>query len=311
MSKNPDHLDAVYATLSSRPVTPEAARLVDSLLVMLTDSERENGQRKNKRGKQLDKLRAALGSFLGDLLGALGDRKAEGWTYRSMKTETFSGEDVSFRMFSAVVKGLEALGYIERQVGKMHWVACKFEGPVVEPVQNGGIASQFHATKPLVDLALSFGITSKSAHEHFGASPPSNPLVLKTCSTGVGRYKIRPKRMLFSGTQQTEELEVEITKLNAFLAEFRIENGAHWGYRRVFNEGDRNDPYNWDKGGRVYSLGNYQRKSKDARLALASAAALWSRLTSPPAISPSCMDWSGWSSIPRATPTMSGCRAMS
>jgi hypothetical protein len=73
--------------------------------------------------------------------------------------------------------------------------------------------------------------------------------------------------MNFVHTEQTRILEAEIRELNRFIANHELEGGTHRAYRRIFNRGDDPD-FDWNKGGRLYSLGedSYQRLKKDKRL---------------------------------------------
>ena len=90
-------------------------------------------------------------------------------------------------------------------------------------------------------------------------------MVLKAASRRQAGYKQRGRKMQYPRSTKTEAIEAEVKKLNEFLAGFQLEPYAHQGYVRVFNEGDTNG-FAWNKGGRLYSQGDYQSQKKDNRL---------------------------------------------
>jgi hypothetical protein len=85
----------------------------------------------------------------------------------------------------------------------------------------------------------------------------------------MGQVKYKGRSLRFERTALTDRLEQDVKDLNEFLARREIEGGTHRAYRRIFNEGDR-EPYRWDKGGRLYSIGedSYQTLKKEQRLAM-------------------------------------------
>jgi hypothetical protein len=83
---------SLYASLNSKAVTDEARALVDSLCHGMEFHERHTGSRSYKRhGAKLEQLEFAMGAFLADLLRAANNEEADGWVFRSMKAETFTG----------------------------------------------------------------------------------------------------------------------------------------------------------------------------------------------------------------------------
>jgi hypothetical protein len=73
--------------------------------------------------------------------------------------------------------------------------------------------------------------------------------------------------MKFESAVKALELEKQVHDLNEFLDRFEVRGGAHRGYVRIFNQGDRAD-FDWNKGGRLYSQGDnsYQRMKQTDRL---------------------------------------------
>ena len=143
-------INARYACLTSRAVTDKANEFVDDLLKHMEEKEKEQQRRKNKRsGVSRSKLRRAVEGFVGDLLHAYRDQKGRGWVYRSLKSNSFSGGDVSYRQFLTVIQSLGDL--VEQKVGYQVW-SDGFDagGP---RLALRGKASRFKASEALIDLA--------------------------------------------------------------------------------------------------------------------------------------------------------------
>jgi hypothetical protein len=68
-------------------------------------------------------------------------------------------------------------------------------------------------------------------------------------------------------TDQTNKIEAEVNEINRLLSAYEIMGATHLGFRRVFNQGDDPSTYQWNKGGRLYSIGgdNYQTDEKEVR----------------------------------------------
>jgi integrase len=75
---------APMAALDARPRTESAVGLSARLAAHLTNWETTFSERKNQRKGRHEKLQAAIGAFVADLLGACNDRDANGWTWRSL-----------------------------------------------------------------------------------------------------------------------------------------------------------------------------------------------------------------------------------
>jgi hypothetical protein len=103
--------DAKYASLMSRTVSDPARTLIDCLTSRVESEEKkERRSRKNKRSEKAHSaLRRAVEGFVGDLLRAYADEKSGGWVYHSLKANSFSGGDISYRNFVTITKSLENL----------------------------------------------------------------------------------------------------------------------------------------------------------------------------------------------------------
>ncbi len=105
------------ATLEAKARSENAKALTAHLADELTRWENAASRRKNERKGRFDKLQAAIGGFVADLLGACNDREANGWTWRSLNKSGFTRHAVSFRDFDAVVTAWLACGLLERVAG--------------------------------------------------------------------------------------------------------------------------------------------------------------------------------------------------
>ncbi len=257
--------NARYASLTSRAVTDTAKAIVDRLIDFLEAGEEYRKARKNKRGtKARNALWRAMEGFVGDLLRAQRDEKSGGWVYRSLKANSFSRGNVSYRDFLRVVESLAH--HVERKVGYQEWSNGFDAGGPRLPIR--GKATRFRATRPLIEYCSLQGLGVSEVNDHFIQELPQHPLA-KRAGSLRDRYgaKMRGKPMRFDRTGKALELEQQVRDLNEFLDRFDLRGGSHRGYLRVFNEGDH-PSFAWNKGGRLYSQGDdsYQRLSRDDRL---------------------------------------------
>jgi hypothetical protein len=112
--------DAKYASLTSRAVSAPARSVINRLIEIVEGTEEYRGSRKNKRSEKARlALRRTLEGFIGDLLSAYADKKFGGWVYRSLKANSFSGGDVSYRNFVVVMKSLGS--FVETKIGYQEW----------------------------------------------------------------------------------------------------------------------------------------------------------------------------------------------
>ena len=254
---------APMATLDATARSESAKRPIARLADELTNWETAFARRKNERKGRLEKLQAAIGAFLADLLSACNHPEANGWTWRSLSKSGFTGHTVSFRDFDAIVSAWAACGLLERVAG--------FKEPVVfdpgDQLRVRGKASRFRATPKLLALCAEHGIIPHNASEHFVYTPPERPLRLNASSRTVALWKEPGKPMNYARTEQTARLEEPIKELNAFLAQHVISGAMHRWFHRTFNMGDE-EGFAWNKGGRLYSdgKGSYQNIPRSERL---------------------------------------------
>jgi hypothetical protein len=229
----------------------------------LTNWETTFSDRKNQRKGRLEKLQAAIGAFVADLLSACNDHDANGWTWRSLNKSGFTGHAVSFRDFDAVVSAWLACGLLERVTGFKETI----EFDPGDPIRVRGKASRFRATPKLLALCAEHGITPQNVSEHFAYRAPEHPLRLNASSRTVEHWKEPGRPMRYTRTEQTAQLEEPIKELNTFMAQHVISGAMHRWFHRTFNMGDTKD-FAWNKGGRLYSdgKGSYQNIPRPERL---------------------------------------------
>jgi hypothetical protein len=256
---------AEYAPLNSRAVTEQAQLLVEHVYEEVIREERAKGARKNRRLKGAAKFKRAVEAFVGELLQAQRNAEAPGLVYRSSSAKDFSGREVSFRNFKRLRDALVRLRLLELVAAPcQRWL----DFDTAKSVVGARRASRWRATPTLVKLAATYGIDPENVRTHFVPELPRHPLQLSArARTNAEGRKERGKRMKFTRSPKTVELEAQVRELNEFLAEQDIGGGVHRGYFRGFNNGD--DPhFYWNMGGRLYSVGadNYQQLDGNERL---------------------------------------------
>ncbi len=254
---------APMATLSATARSESARRLVASLADELTNWETEFAERKNKRKGRLEKLQAAIGGFLADLLSAHNHPEANGWTWRSLHKSGFTGHAVSFRDFEAILNAWLACSLVERIAGFKE--PLEFDPGDQRRVR--GKASRFRATPKLLVICAEHGVTPQDASEHFAYRPPEHPLRLNASSRTVEGWKEPGRPIKYTRTEETARLEAPVKELNQFLGHHIISGAMHRWFHRTFNMGDKKD-FAWNKGGRLYSdgKGSYQNIPRSERL---------------------------------------------
>ena len=253
---------ARYMALDRYPVTDLAKELCRVVGDYLIDNDR---RRKNQRGRQtLEKYHRATGAIIADLiLGFCGEKSP--FSYRTLSAATFNDGAVSYRNFKSVIDTLEGLGLTFK-------VAQGFNE---REIISTGQATCYRVSPLLLEIAAEFEITLANIDKHFACESPRTPLVLHSAKEqhdwrhSISRHQpfTGKKRVRFEPTDQTRKLEAEVTELNEFFSGFKLEGGKHRGYRRIFNRGSEGD-YRWNKGGRLYSVGdqNHQMLPADERI---------------------------------------------
>ncbi|MEG8038755.1 hypothetical protein QP166_05110 [Sphingomonas sp. LR60] len=232
-----------HLRLISQAVSDVAIRLLDDL-------SKKVAARTFKVYKPSKPFMKALGAFVSDLLDIASSDEID-YGYHSVSQKAFTGEEVGQKPFVSVVNGMLALNLIVRVKGfKEH------TGPNAKAE-----ATRFWPTAKLLKLAAAYGITPANRGLHFGFMPrPASipqPVTLKSARTFTRDPQPMPIR---PGDTKATAIAAQVNDLNAFFAKQVIEPNKHYGFVRMFANGDRPD-FDWDQGGRLYSVGfdNYQQ----------------------------------------------------
>ena len=262
--------NAAYASLTSRAVTDSARSTVGALASKLAQHEIKRGKRTHARVTKSAAHRKAVEAFLGDLLRAHANEKAQGWVYHATTPRSFKDQPVSHRMFMAIVQALEGCRFLKRVNGYKE-VQDFFGSGRLSGVKNW--ATRFCATPKLLKFCEQHGVPVAEASEHFIADLPKAPLQVRERSVRQYGDKVRGRLMKWRKEfdhkliREGEKLEADVKRINDFVDRFELRGGVHRGYIRIFNNGNDVN-FKWNKGGRLYSQGDdsYQRMSKAQRL---------------------------------------------
>ena len=253
---------AAMAMLDRTPATPEAEDLIGHLAELLLAHEAKAKPRGRARTAIAAKNhRRAVAAFVADLLCAPPGR----FIYRSTQANSFTGSAVAYRQFLAVLDGMKDLGWVEHVPGFRAVQSIDWGEGVVSDL-NKGKAARFRAPPQLLTLAAEYGVRPAEARDHFYQPLPEKVIVLKAGSRRSGRSKVG-RVMPVPECAEAEACAEVVRRINAFLAEVRIEGGRHESLFRQFELGDQ-PGFAWNKGGRLYSAGkgNYQTAKEEERL---------------------------------------------
>ena len=252
---------ARYMALDRYPVTDLARQFCQLAGDCLSECDEK---RKNTRSqKGLESYRRATGAILVDLF--LGyHREKSSFSYRPLASGTFSGGPVSYRNFRTVMAALE----------RLELVSVEAAGFYRRDTLSSGRATRYRPTNMLIDIIEDFGITPETLNINFTFRLPQAPLVLRSQKHRHGgsgwfsrlRHDTTKRSIPFVPCDRANQLKAEVLELNQFFSQFTLEGGTHRGYRRIFNLGTE-EGYGWNKGGRLYSVGDdsYQSLPKAER----------------------------------------------
>lgn len=256
-----DRDGAEYMPLAVEALSKQAVTLAESLAKASSP-----GRKPNKRRI------AAVSALLGELLW-LRARGKTPWGYREMSAGSFSAvKGVGYKAFKASVDALARKGLITFARGHRQMVANEMTGGAV--AVDWARASRFKANDELVLLAENAGVILQEIDKHYRRletiSPPADPLVLRASKRRLGASTPRGTLLTIRADDvKAAALRTRVEKLNEFLGEQIIEGCPPVYLRRVFNDGNV-VAYQWNRGGRLYSVGknSYQTIKKEIRRAI-------------------------------------------
>ena len=258
--------EALYLDLMRAPVSKEAVELSRLLAEQFQET---SGRTNMRRGENYEEYVVSVGRFVAGILYASHVRSA-GWCYRTLNSNDYKGEPVSYRTFSEIHKAALSLGLVEVHPGFFDRDDCW--GPVLPGDTSRSIgqgrATRWRATDKLIALAQDHDIELNAINDHFPIPMPERCLVLNSASKRIGPKKLQGGAINYEDSPLSKKLEEEIRDLNWYLTDTDLKGGEFSGFRRIFNQGSRIG-YSWDKGGRLYALpgrNSYQSLSKSERL---------------------------------------------
>lgn len=257
-----DIRDAKFISLSMIPVTEVANQFCQLVADKLVSQE---SRKRARKAKDQATFEYAIKLIMGDLLLA---RKADnaGWVYRSVRKKNFHDSKIKGDTFNAIMKGLDALKYVQTIKGanRTNYFATETSHKF-----NPGLATRFRATDNLFDLWKGTGLEVSVLGKHFKTKPSLREIRVKSTSSRFQSQKIKGQNLKFKQTDITLAIKSRLFEINRYLIGQNFDGMEFYGLRRVFNEGD-SPSFNWNLGGRLYGIGedNYQRMKKDQRLAL-------------------------------------------
>jgi len=245
-----DLRNARYMGLSCPPASPQARRLVNSVIDIIL---REEQRKRARKSEDAAAFKSAIGMIVGDLLIGLQTREA-GWSYLSMSTAFFLDRQIGYKTFRSIITTMEAAGLIMVSMGR-NSQGINF-GDGQKPVYSPSLASRFKPTVMLIDLAQQAGIDDQAAVKHFPPQLPKKVIEVRAKSQNTRGRKIKGNKIKFAHTDKSKNMEAEMKELNQFLVSFELEGAGFAGYRRLFHEGDvKGFDFQW--GGRIYGVGDY------------------------------------------------------
>jgi hypothetical protein len=207
----------------------------------------------------------AFCAYLFDLLlvRALGPDE---WGYRSFCKDDFKGKRIGYRPFKWVHDRLRTVHFIEQMNG-FH-------------ARNGGssYSTRVRPTAAFLEFMLKHGITPYNFRLHFKQAEPFNgvvadPIRVRASKTGDWLNLQKGKRLPVDlNDPRVAALAAQVQNLNEWFVGHRIEHPTnplpmHAGFYRSYSQGDQ-PAFAFDKGGRLYNLGGYQRIEREERRAI-------------------------------------------
>jgi hypothetical protein len=235
-----------FLLLRGQAASSKASEIVDYLMSLL---KRQEGWFNVSA-----KTRRALESFLHDLLG-LASKRDDSFLFRSLHKPSFKDAYVGYSPFIRVFRGLENAGLIEVKRG---FYSRTKEG-------GEGTAARMKGTVALFELLLGYGITPSNYGHHFrfiiaSADQVRDPVRLRASKKTDFWHPLRGKPLSIDlADPRVQSLVYQMQGINGFIAKHVITGCTFEGFSRQFNQG------RYDKGGRVYCIGNYQNMERKDR----------------------------------------------
>ncbi|WP_193752969.1 hypothetical protein [Sphingomonas endophytica] len=210
---------------------------------------------KIRRNRNKEVTKAASAIFAGLLCGYHVDPTL--YSYLPMGKINFApGAYVGYNAVRDTIKGLRQLDLIEFHKGYKSG-----------SIENGeGEATTLKPTMKLLELALSYGITPATWHDHYryirAPATVAKPVLLRAKRKHGDKYKGKAMPLEPAGPKLDRIIE-RVQTLNTYLSKQNITGLRFNGLQRIYACGD-DENFDWNMGARLYALGadNYQNAKK-------------------------------------------------
>ncbi|MCI0752748.1 hypothetical protein [Teichococcus vastitatis] len=238
--------------LHAGSTSPEAKAFVDQIAQLVIEQELSAGIRqRRRRQKGLEKLEKALGTIIGGLLWNWGATQPRP-SFRSLKTNAFTGEPVGADVFKGTLHALLELRLVHKHEGR-------------RTRHSDSFSARYWPTESLLRLADGHSITPPTLRRHFKLNPPKKaPRVLQPLRLMGPKVPNRKRVTLFFDPASPEAVQLiqQIEVMNHLAGETDVQGCLPPRWKRTFT-------LDWHHHGRWYAAGgegNYQQFSQADRL---------------------------------------------
>ena len=236
-----DIRQARFMRFHSLPSTNNAEQLAQALAGVVEAQERRQKARKVKDERNFQR---AVRHILADLLLGF-EEEGNGWSFHPLSVSSFTGLNVGYKNFKKITKAWQNSSLIEMHKGRSHKGIELDGGHIVFPP---GLATRYRPLPTLINLAQKHGLTDGHYKDAFVTQLPKKTIevrAVKIKGEGKGRRIKPPQSAKFA------ILTEQVKLLNNFLSSFKVTGTYFRGFRRLFNEGDRDD-FDYNHGGRLH-----------------------------------------------------------
>ncbi|MGN6121821.1 MAG: hypothetical protein ACTHOJ_02580 [Sphingomonas oligoaromativorans] len=242
--------EAIYLSLSSYNESKKIRDVSISLFDMMKSLGGIGSSPSIERIKVMESLVHGLLT-----VACLGENE---WGYRELSSGSFTDGPVGYKPFKACYDGLLSLGYLDIRKG------------YYDRQKKAGECTRMRASPSFLAFLEGHGITPGNFRSLF--TPISNvktmmrnPIRVRAAKSGdwfnPHKGQLLPVDL---DDPVVTNLAAGVQRLNAYFHNQRIEGCTHPGFYRLFNQGDHPD-FAFNKGGRLYSYGDYQRMKRKRR----------------------------------------------
>lgn len=205
-------------------------------------------------------MRRAVGTLIHGLLYRASSTKGY-WLYRSFASTSFSRGYVGYKPFIKTFNAFAALGYIEVKRGF-------FDRS--EDGTGTGEATRFRPTAKFIELAEKYTVTPSNYGQHFEPVTREGNIVTDVVRVRASkkddwrdpqRGNLMPVDTLRSDVASMID---RMTRINTYFSKQSFDGCTVGGFYRLYNQGDAQN-FDYNKGGRLYAVGNFQRIERKER----------------------------------------------